>query len=104
MSPSSTTADREAAKARVRAKLEARQQTTAREYLASLLHATNTHAEAEEILSRFERTVRAEVAADFQLAARHQDEFSWGEAVDIASNGLCSCRGGNKPCPRAVTR
>jgi hypothetical protein len=47
--------EREAAKARVRAKLEARQQMTAREYLASLLHATHTHADAEAIIDRFER-------------------------------------------------
>jgi hypothetical protein len=55
MPSSSTTSDREAAKARVRAKVEARQQMTAREYLANLLHATNTHADAEAILDLFER-------------------------------------------------
>jgi hypothetical protein len=55
MPSSSTTSDREAAKARVRAKVEAREQMTAREYLATLLHATNTHADAEAILDTFER-------------------------------------------------
>jgi hypothetical protein len=55
MPSSSTTSDREAAKARVRAKLEGRQQMTAREFLSSLLHATRTHAEAEAILDLFER-------------------------------------------------
>jgi Uma2 family endonuclease len=55
MPSSSTTSDREAAKARVRAKVEAREQMTAREYLANLLHATNTHADAEAILDLFER-------------------------------------------------
>ncbi|MFI6560329.1 hypothetical protein [Streptomyces sp. NPDC050534] len=55
MPTSSTTPDREAAKARFRAKLQARQQMTAREYLANLLHATNTHADAEAILDLFER-------------------------------------------------
>lgn len=47
--------DKAAAKARVRAKLDARQQMSAREYLLSLLHATHTHEAAEQILDRFER-------------------------------------------------
>lgn len=55
MPSSSTTADREAAKARFRAKLDARRSMTAREYLYHLLCATNTHADAEAILDRFER-------------------------------------------------
>lgn len=55
MPSSSTTPEREDAKARFRARLEARQQMTAREYLANLLHATNTHADAEAILDTFER-------------------------------------------------
>lgn len=55
MPSSSTTPEREAAKARFRAKLEARRNMPAREYLANLLHATNTHADAEAILDRFER-------------------------------------------------
>jgi hypothetical protein len=63
---------------------------------------------AADLLADFyrvvERKVRAEVASDFQLAARHQDEFSWGEAVTIAREGLCSCRGGNTPCPKAGAR
>ncbi|WP_369167864.1 hypothetical protein AB5J49_08265 [Streptomyces sp. R28] len=46
---------REAAKARVRAKVAARHDMTAREYLANLLHATNTHADTEAILDAFER-------------------------------------------------
>lgn len=53
--PSSSTTSREAAKARVRAKIAARHNMTAREYLAALLHATHTNAESEAILDRFER-------------------------------------------------
>jgi len=44
-----------AAKARVRAKLEARRQMAARDYLLTMLCATHTHAGAVEILARFER-------------------------------------------------
>ena len=55
MPSSSTTTDREAAKARVRAKLDARHGMTACEYLCTLLHATHTAADAEAILDRFER-------------------------------------------------
>jgi hypothetical protein len=45
---------KEAAKAKVRAKGEARKQMPAREYLADLLHATLTHNEADALLDRFE--------------------------------------------------
>ncbi|MEU5900663.1 hypothetical protein [Streptomyces venezuelae] len=55
MPSSSPISDREAAKARIRAKLTARHNQTAREYLSCLLHATNTHSEAEAILDTFER-------------------------------------------------
>jgi Fe2+ or Zn2+ uptake regulation protein len=47
--------DREAAKARFRAKLAARKAMPAREYLFHMLCATNTHADAEAILDRLER-------------------------------------------------
>jgi len=76
--------------------------------LASAIDRSVSGDRAADLLADFfntvERKVRAEVASDFQLASRHQDEFSWGEAVDIASNGLCSCRGGNRPCPKAGAR
>lgn len=55
MPTSSTTSEREAAKARVRAKRAERHNMTAREYLAALLHATHAAAEAETILDTFER-------------------------------------------------
>ena len=47
--------EKAAAKARVRAKNDARRQMTARDYLLAMLCATNTHADAVEILARFER-------------------------------------------------
>jgi hypothetical protein len=47
--------EREAAKARFRARLQARRSMTARQYLLDMLCATNTHADAEVILDRFER-------------------------------------------------
>lgn len=50
-----TPEEREAAKARFRARLQARRQMASREYLLNMLCATNTHAEAEAILDRFER-------------------------------------------------
>jgi hypothetical protein len=57
--PSSQTeaglSSREEAKARVRAKVAARHNMTARDYLASLLHATHTAGDAESILETFER-------------------------------------------------
>lgn len=47
--------DREAAKARVRAKLAERKQLPAREELLNLLHAAKTEREALALLERFER-------------------------------------------------
>lgn len=41
---------------------------------------------------------RAEIAADFEQFGKRQDSLSWGEAHLIASEGLCVCRGGDKPC------
>lgn len=49
------TDEKTAAKARVRAKHDARRQMTARDYLLAMLCATNTHADAVAILDRFER-------------------------------------------------
>ncbi|MFS4103789.1 hypothetical protein [Streptomyces sp. PD-S100-1] len=51
--------EREAAKARFRAKLRARRSMPARDYLLNMLCATNTHADAEAILDRFERESEA---------------------------------------------
>ena len=42
--------------------------------------------------------VRAEIAADFEQLGKRQGSLTWGEAVLIASEGLCVCRGGSKPC------
>ncbi|MFE0794760.1 hypothetical protein [Streptomyces mutabilis] len=50
-----TPEEREAAKKRFRAKLQARRRMASREYLLNMLCATNTHADAEAILDRFER-------------------------------------------------
>lgn len=47
--------EKEAAKARFRARLQARRTMTARQYLLDMLCATNTHADAEAILANFER-------------------------------------------------
>lgn len=45
-----------------------------------------------------EQTTRDQIAADFTKFGERQDRLSWGEAVLIAREGLCRCRGGNKPC------
>ena len=45
-----------------------------------------------------ERAVRERIAEDFTRFGRRQDSLSWGEAVQIVREGLCRCRGGDKPC------
>lgn len=45
-----------------------------------------------------ERDIRWSIAEDFTKLGERQDTLTWGEAVVIAREGLCRCRGGNKPC------
>ena len=45
-----------------------------------------------------ERDVRWQIAKDFEEFGKTHDTFSWGQAVYIARDGLCSCSGGSKPC------
>jgi len=83
---STQTPEREAAKARVRAKLEGRQQMTAREYIANLLHATNTHADAEAILDRFERETptAARLSAVLDICDREQRNATrWENPIPV---------------------
>ncbi|GHH87930.1 hypothetical protein [Streptomyces capitiformicae] len=102
MPTSSTTPDREAAKARVRAKLEAERALPASEQITNTLHATRTTAEAQALIAQLraeiERDIRWQVAEDFKTVGEKQDSLSWGEAYYIARDGLCRCRGGSKPC------
>lgn len=60
--------NREAVKARFRERLAAQKQMSAREYIANLLHATRTHAEAEamldEVVAEAVEKERQERAAD----------------------------------------
>lgn len=86
MPTSSTTADREAAKARFRAKREADRNTSAREYLLHMLCATNTHADAEAILDRFERESGAatRLSAVLDLCDREQRKaMGWENPVPV---------------------
>ncbi|MGP4114615.1 hypothetical protein ACTWP5_27365 [Streptomyces sp. 4N509B] len=45
-----------------------------------------------------EQSIRNQIADDFTKFGERQDTLSWGEAVVIAREGLCRCRGGRKPC------
>lgn len=51
-----------------------------------------------------ERQTRGQVEDDFHRLGKTQNMLSWGEAVAIAREGLCSCRGGIKPCTEAGAR
>jgi hypothetical protein len=42
--------------------------------------------------------VRAEIAQDFIRQGKASTSLTWGQAHEIALNGLCSCSGGIKPC------
>lgn len=55
------------------------------------------------LVAEVEVAVRASIAADFMQFGQHKDVLSWGEAVLIAREGLCNCRGGSKPCETAAT-
>ncbi|MDX3588555.1 hypothetical protein [Streptomyces europaeiscabiei] len=66
MPTSSTTPDREAAKARVRAKVEAARALPASEQIVNTLHATRTTAEAQALMAQ----LRAEILAEAIEAAR----------------------------------
>lgn len=82
-----TSTDRDAAKARVRAKLDARHQMPAREYIASLLHATRTHAEAEAMLAEVEREAAAKALSDAVETARGEYlTDATGDETDDAYN------------------
>ncbi|MFE3326820.1 hypothetical protein [Streptomyces sp. NPDC059176] len=100
--------NREAAKARVRAKVEAEKTLTPREQLMNMLHAVRTHADSVVLLDAFaadvEREVRWQIARDFEKYGKRHDSLSTGEAYYIARDGLCSCRGGSKPCDAADIR
>jgi len=54
--------------------------------------------ERESVHAEAERKVRAEIAADFEQLGKRQGSLTWGEAVLIAREGLCVCRGGSQPC------
>lgn len=45
-----------------------------------------------------EQKIRAEIAEDFVRQGKASHSLSWGQAREIALNGLCSCSGGIKPC------
>lgn len=76
--------NREAAKARVRAKVAAEKALPASERIANMLHATHTHADAQDLLAAFRAEVLG-VAADRFEAACPDDSDS--EEVSI----VCRC-------------
>jgi len=100
--PKPTAPSREEIKARVRAKVEAEKALPASEQIANTLHAVRTTPEALRLLDAFraeiEREVRWRIAKDFEQFGKRQDTLGWGEAYLIAREGLCRCRGGDKPC------
>lgn len=55
-------------------------------------------AETEVLLASAEQHTRKAVADDFAAFGKRRDELSWAEARMIAFEGLCTCRGGTKPC------
>ncbi|MBX7464883.1 hypothetical protein [Streptomyces sp. NPDC057910] len=81
------------------------EETTAFTRLTLALQPLYTADQAAALLHAFsvavEREVRAEIAADIRFVGKQRDTLSWGEAHLIASEGLCACRGGRKPCQDA---
>ncbi|WP_405944689.1 hypothetical protein [Streptomyces sp. NBC_00932] len=47
---------------------------------------------------------RAEIAADFVRQGKASGSLTWGQAHEIALQGLCSCSGGIKPCDMGGAR
>ncbi|SDN19094.1 hypothetical protein [Streptomyces wuyuanensis] len=54
--------------------------------------------EVKRLRAEAERDVRWQIARDFEKYSRVAENLSWGEAYYIARDGLCTCRGGDKPC------
>ncbi len=83
---SNSSPEREAAKARVRAKVDAASAMSAREYVYNLLSATRTHAEAEAMLAEIEANapevdrLRAELAQVAEFCATR------AEYIDAINN------------------
>ncbi|MFI1485672.1 hypothetical protein [Streptomyces sp. NPDC020747] len=110
--PKPTGPSRNEVKARVRAKAEAERALPARDRILAILSAVRTHGEAEAMLAEVEAAavanvesrVREAVAVGFVQLGESRDSVAWGEAHDIAIEGLCVCRGGSKACPEAGAR
>ncbi|MEV0556322.1 hypothetical protein AB0I27_23070 [Streptomyces sp. NPDC050597] len=95
-------------KARVRANVEAERALPARDRILAILSAVRTHGEAEAMLAEVEAEreaqVRGEIAKDFIRQGEASNTLSWGQAHEIALNGLCGCSGGIKPCDMGGAR
>lgn len=93
---------RDEAKARVLAKVNADKALPASERVLNMLLCTNSPQDAQALLddirAKAERDVRSSIAADFEQFGKQQSKLTWGEAALIAREGLCACRGGQKPC------
>lgn len=78
-----TTPARAEVKARVRAKLDARKQQPARDYLLDVLHATHTHAGAAAVLDRFERESETAARLSAVLDACDEVQRAGEQQVDV---------------------
>ncbi|MFG3136042.1 hypothetical protein ACGFZA_07445 [Streptomyces sp. NPDC048211] len=68
---------------------------------ASALNATDLLAEIDRLraeLAKADQKTRAEIAEDFMRQGKASNSLTWGQAHEIALNGLCRCSGGIKPC------
>lgn len=72
--------------------------TMARDLDDILAELDRVRAELAAKPAEVERKVRSEIAADFIRQGKASNSLTWGQAHEIALNGLCSCSGGNKPC------
>lgn len=55
-------------------------------------------------LAECQAATRAEIAADFVRQGKASGSLTWGQAHEIALQGLCSCSGGIKPCDMGGAR
>jgi hypothetical protein len=69
--------------------------TSAFKQLAMAINPNIPADQASNLMHDFRNAVRAE---DFVRQGKASDTLTWGQAVYIARDGLCSCSGGLKPC------
>ncbi|MEW9521859.1 hypothetical protein [Streptomyces tubercidicus] len=78
--------NREAAKARVRAKVAAEKALPASERIANMLHATHTHADAQALLAAFRAEVLREAAEVAESLRQFEPAFGARESAQVSEN------------------